>query len=309
LKRTAFISHPDCRLHALLPGHPECPERLDAIAAQLAADGLVERLAAYDAPIATTAQLEAVHEPGYVRRIFERAPAHGLVELDPDTYMGPHTLTAALRAAGAVVLATDLVLAGEVDTAFCNVRPPGHHAERAQAMGFCVFNNIAVGAAHALRTHGLQRVAIIDFDVHHGNGTEEIFRNEPRVLMCSTYQYPLYPYIVGAMEPGHMINVPLSPGAGSAALRAAVTEQWLPELERFAPQIIFVSAGFDAHRDDPLASLTFTDADFQWVTATLLEVADRHAGGRMVCSLEGGYALGALGRSAAACTRALLGVA
>jgi len=291
----------------MLPGHPECPERLDAIAQRLAADGLIERLAAYDAPIATTAQLEAVHEPRYVRRIFERAPAHGLVELDPDTYMGPHTLTAALRAAGAVVLATDLVLAGEVATAFCSVRPPGHHAERAQAMGFCVFNNIAVGAAHALRAHGLQRVAIIDFDVHHGNGTEEIFRDEPRVLMCSTYQYPLYPYIVGSMVPGHMVNVPLAPGTGSAALRAAVTEQWLPELEDFAPQMIFVSAGFDAHRDDPLASLTFTDEDFEWVTATLLEVADRHANGRLVCSLEGGYALGALGRSAAACTRALLG--
>ena len=239
--------------------------------------------------------------------VLQRAPAHGLVELDPDTYMGPHTLTAALRAAGAVVLATDLVLAGEATTAFCSVRPPGHHAERAQAMGFCVFNNIAVGAAHALRAHGLERIAIIDFDVHHGNGTEAIFRNEPRVLMCSTYQYPLYPYVVGAMEPGHMVNVPLPPGAGGAALRAAVEKQWLPELERFAPQLILVSAGFDAHRDDPLASLTFTDGDFGWVTATLLEVAERHAGGRLVCSLEGGYALHALGRSAAACARALLG--
>ena len=170
-----------------------------------------------------------------------------------------------------------------------------------------MFNSVAVGAAHAMRTHGLERLAIIDFDVHHGNGTEAIFRDEPRVLMCSTYQYPLYPYVVGMMVPGHMVNVPLAPGAGGAALRAAVEGHWLPELERFAPQLILVSAGFDAHRDDPLASLTFTEQDFEWVTAALLGVAERHAGGRLICSLEGGYALSALGRSAAACVRALLG--
>jgi acetoin utilization deacetylase AcuC-like enzyme len=307
LTRTAYITHSDCHRHEMLPGHPECPERLDAIAERLAHEGLLERLDAREAPLATTAQLEDAHDADYVRGVFQRAPAHGLVELDPDTYMGPHTLAAALRAAGAVVLATDLVLGGEATTAFCSVRPPGHHAERAQAMGFCVFNNVAVGAAHAMRTHGLERVAIIDFDVHHGNGTEAIFRDEPRVLMCSTYQYPLYPYVIGLMAPGHMVNVPLAPGAGGAALRAAVAGHWLPELERFAPQLILVSAGFDAHRDDPLASLTFTELDFEWVTATLLDVAQRHAGGRLICSLEGGYALGALGRSAAACVRALLG--
>jgi acetoin utilization deacetylase AcuC-like enzyme len=305
VKRTALITHGDCLLHAMLPGHPECPERLSAIERQLAADGLLDGLVAREAPLATAAQLERVHDAGYVRGIFARAPVHGLVEIDPDTYMGPHSLNAALRAAGAVVLATDLVIAGEVANAFCNVRPPGHHAERSQAMGFCLFNSIAVGAAHALEAHGLERVAIIDFDVHHGNGTEAIFRHEPRVLMCSTYQYPLYPYVVGLMQPGHMVNVPLSPGAGGTALRRAVIEQWLPELERFAPQLIYVSAGFDAHRDDPLASLTFVEDDFEWVTAALVDVAGRHARGHIVCALEGGYALHALGRSATACVRAL----
>jgi acetoin utilization deacetylase AcuC-like enzyme len=293
----------------MLPGHPECPERLGAIEEQLDADGLLERLAVFQAPAATPVQLEAVHDPAYVRRIFSRAPAHGLIEIDPDTYMGPHTLAAAVRAAGAVVEATDLVLGGEVASAFCSVRPPGHHAERAQAMGFCLFNNVAVGAAHALRAHGLERVAIIDFDVHHGNGTEQIFRDEPRVLMCSTYQYPLYPYVIAAMEPGHMVNVPLPPGAGGPELRAAVREQWLPALDRFAPQLILVSAGFDAHRDDPLASLEFTEEDYAWLTAVLVEVAQRHARGRVICSLEGGYALAALGRSASACVRALMGAA
>jgi acetoin utilization deacetylase AcuC-like enzyme len=176
-------------------------------------------------------------------------------------------------------------------------------------MGFCFFNNVAVGAAHAMREHGLERVAVIDFDVHHGNGTEAIFRAEPRVLMCSTYQYPLYPYVVGAMESGHMVNVPLAPGAGGSELRAAVREHWLPELERFAPQLIYVSAGFDAHREDPLASLDFVEDDYRWLTSTLLDVSDRHAGGRIVFALEGGYALDALGRSVAACVRVLLGAA
>jgi N-dimethylarginine dimethylaminohydrolase len=214
LKRTALITHGDCLLHAMLPGHPECPERLSTIERQLAADGLLAALVPREAPLATQAQLERVHDAAYVRGIFSRSPAHGLVELDPDTWMGPHSLNAALRAAGGVVLATELVIGGQVANAFCNVRPPGHHAERAQAMGFCLFNSIAVGAAHALDAHGLERVAVIDFDVHHGNGTEAIFRDEPRVLMCSTYQYPLYPYVVGLMQPGHMVNVPLSPGAG-----------------------------------------------------------------------------------------------
>ena len=309
MRRTAFVTHADCRLHAMLPGHPECPERLDHIEERLASEGLLESVVRYEAPLADSAQLEGAHAAEHVRRIFERAPAHGLVEIDPDTYMGPHSLAAALRAAGGVLLATDLVLSGEVSNAFCSVRPPGHHAELAQAMGFCLFNNVAVGAAHAMLEHGLERVAVIDFDVHHGNGTEAIFRNDPRVLMCSTYQYPLYPYVLGAMERGHMVNVPLPPGADGGELRAAVHEHWLPELEAFAPQLIYVSAGFDAHREDPLASLNFVEDDYRWVTNALLEVADRHAAGRMVFALEGGYALDALGRSVAACVRALLGAA
>jgi acetoin utilization deacetylase AcuC-like enzyme len=292
----------------MLPGHPECPERLQAIEECLHETGLHPWVAPYLAPAATFEHLAAVHDPAYVRRIQALAPAHGLVELDPDTYMCPHTLPAALRAAGANVLATDLLLRGDADNAFCAVRPPGHHAERARAMGFCLFNNVAVGAAHAL-AHGLERVAIVDFDVHHGNGTEQIFRNEPRVLMCSTYQYPLYPFVLGANEPGRFVNVALPPGAGGAALRAAVEREWVPALEAFGPQLVYVSAGFDAHREDPLASLAFTEEDYRWLTAVLLEVADRHAGGRIVFTLEGGYALGALARSAAACVRALLGVA
>jgi acetoin utilization deacetylase AcuC-like enzyme len=296
---TAYITHPSFLLHDMGPYHPECPERLGAIRDRFAALGVDKRLVHHTAPAATRAQLARVHGQDYIDGIEAASPDSGLHYLDPDTALCPQSLTAVRHAAGAAVKAVDLVVSGEVANAFCAVRPPGHHAERNRAMGFCVFNNIAVAAAHALGAHGLSRVAIVDFDVHHGNGTEEIFADDPRVLMVGTFQYPLYPY--SGVEPlgPNMHNVPLSPGSGSDAFRAAVRDHWLPVLEAHKPELILVSAGFDAHRDDPLAGLEFEDDDFAWVTRELVDVARRHAGGRIVSSLEGGYALGALGRSAA----------
>jgi acetoin utilization deacetylase AcuC-like enzyme len=214
--------------------------------------------------------------------------------------MNPHTMKAAKRAAGAAVLATDMVIKGEAEVAFCSVRPPGHHAERARAMGFCLFNNVAVAAAHALEGHGLKRVAIVDFDVHHGNGTEDIFQDDPRVLMVSTFQHPFYPYsgIEGRSE--RMVNIPLAAHSGSREFRDAVERHWLPALDAFRPEMLFVSAGFDAHRDDDMAMLNLVEADYAWVTERIKEAAGRTGGGRIVSVLEGGYELHALGRSVAA---------
>ena len=296
----ALISHAACRLHQMAPGHPEQPARVSVIAEELRARGLHDFLAHYEAPRATDEQLARVHPPGYIELIRSRAPAAGLEQLDPDTAMCPDTLEAALRAAGSNVLAVDLVMSGRARRAFCNVRPPGHHAERARAMGFCFFNNVAVGAAHALERHGLERVAILDFDVHLGNGTEDVFRDDGRVLLCSLYQYPLYPDMDPPSVPGHIVNCPLPAGSGSEVFRAVVSEQWLPALEAFAPQMIFVSAGFDAHAADPLAGLRLATEDYGWVTDAACAVADRHAGGRVVSTLEGGYDLSALAASAAA---------
>jgi acetoin utilization deacetylase AcuC-like enzyme len=277
--------------------HPECPERLTAIEDQLIASGIGQFLARYEAPLATDAQLERVHPPEYVQAIRGAAPREGTVHLDPDTAMNPHSLQAALRAAGAAVLATDLVMRGEAEAAFCSVRPPGHHACRARPMGFCIFNNVAVAALHALEAHGLERVAVIDFDVHHGNGTEDIFAGDPRVLMASTFQHPFYPYS-GTEDPAsNMVNVPLAAGAGSAQFRAAVADAWIPALDRFRPELIVFSAGFDAHAEDDMAMLRFTDQDYAWVTREVKAVAGRHCAGRVVSMLEGGYALSALGRS------------
>jgi acetoin utilization deacetylase AcuC-like enzyme len=305
---TAYITHPDCRLHAMGRHHPECPERLEAIQDQLIASGVIGYLAEYDAPLATREQLTRVHDAGYVDAVEGAAPASGIVHLDPDTAMNLHSYTAALRAAGAAVLATDLVLEGRADNAFCSVRPPGHHAEHGRAMGFCFFNNAAVGAAHALAVHGLERVAVADFDVHHGNGTEDIFRDDERVLMVSTFQHPFYPYsgIDGRSE--RMVNVPLAAYTDGAGFKQAVESCWLPALERFRPQAIFVSAGFDAHREDDMASLGLVEADYAWVTGQIMQVADRHAGGRVVSMLEGGYNLSALGRSVVTHLRVLAGI-
>lgn len=302
---TALLSHPACRAHQMGAGHPECPERVSVIHDRLVALGLMDFLHQEAAPAATRADLERAHTPRHVAEIFSLAPRQGLVPVDADTLMGPGSLEAALRAAGAVLRATELVLSGQATNAFCNVRPPGHHATRDAAMGFCLFNNVAVGAAHALAA-GLQRVAIVDFDVHHGNGTEDIFRDEPRVLFCSSYQHPFYPFDGAPTIPGHLVNTPLPAGAGSDAFRAAVSDHWLPALEDFRPEMVFVSAGFDAHAADPLADLRLQDADYAWVTAEIVALARHHAAGRIVSTLEGGYDLEALARSAALHVRALM---
>jgi acetoin utilization deacetylase AcuC-like enzyme len=295
---TAFITHADCLKHDMGAHHPERPARLTAIEDQLIASGVGQHLTRFEAPLATDEQLARVHPPDYVQAIRDAAPRSGTVHLDPDTAMNPYTLQAALRAAGAAVLAVDLVLQKKANTAFCAVRPPGHHACRTRPMGFCIFNNVAVAARHAQAAHGLERVAVIDFDVHHGNGTEDIFEGDESVLMASTFQHPFYPYSGTDSPASNMVNVPLPAGAGSREFRQAVQQEWIPALEDFAPQLIIFSAGFDAHAEDDMAMLRFGDADYGWVTEQLKAVAERHAGGRMVSMLEGGYALSALGRSA-----------
>jgi acetoin utilization deacetylase AcuC-like enzyme len=302
-----IITHHECLLHDAGPHHPECPARLGAIDDQLIASGLNMFMRHFDAPAASREQLERVHEPAYVDGVFEAAPEQGIVHLDGDTAMCPGTLKAALRAAGAAVEAVDLVMAGDLQIAFCSVRPPGHHAERARAMGFCFFNNVAVGAAHALERHGLERVAILDFDVHHGNGTEDIFRGDPRVLFCSTFQHPLYPHTGEHPSGPNVINVPLSAGTTGPVFHQAVYENWLPALEDFKPQLILVSAGFDAHLEDDMAGLALREDDYRWVSDRIREMANRHAQGRVVSVLEGGYELHALGRSVAAHIDALIG--
>ena len=302
----AFISHPDCALHEMGAGHPECPQRLSAIQDQLLASRMELALRHLEAPLASREQLCLAHDPAYVDRIFRSAPREGYLRLDPDTLMNPHSLAAARRAAGAVILAVDTVMEGGIPQAFCAVRPPGHHAEHDRAMGFCIFNNVAVGAAHALHQHRLQRVAIVDFDVHHGNGTEDIFTEDTRVLFCSSFQHPFYPYSDLETNPAQTVHAPLPAGSGGAAFRRAVEEHWLPRLEAFAPQLLLISAGFDAHAEDEMAGLMLVESDYHWVTRQLLALARRHCEGRMVSTLEGGYALGALGRSVVAHLDALL---
>jgi len=305
---TAYITHPLCLKHDMGSYHPESPARIQAIEDQLIAAGVMDQLQCHEAPEATREQLVRAHAADYVDFIAANAPQHGIVELDPDTSMNPFSYPAALRAAGAVVLGVDLVMAGKAENAFCNIRPPGHHAERANAMGFCIFNNVAVGVAHALAHHGLKRVAIADFDVHHGNGTENIFHDDPRVMLCSTFQHPFYPYRGADSGNDHIINVPLPAGTDGAGFRAAVTQHWLPALERFQPELVMFSAGFDAHRDDDMAMLRLTEADYEWVTKEVKRIADKYAHGRIVSALEGGYELHALGRSALAHVRVLSGL-
>ena len=297
---TAFISHPDCLLHEMGPYHPERPARLKAIEDELTASGLMDKLVRHIAPRVTFEQLNRVHAAEYIASLDAKAPAAGIVYLDLDTAMNPHSLKAAYRAAGAVVLAVDLVIGKNSENAFCSVRPPGHHAGRDQAMGFCFFNNIAVGIAHAIQVHALERIAVVDFDVHHGNGTEDIFRDDPRVMMVSTFQHPFYPYSGITGGSGHMVNIPLAAGSDGEKFRAVVSQFWLPALQKFKPQMLFISAGFDAHQDDDLASLNLLEADYAWVTGQIKAIAREHAQNRIVSSLEGGYALPALGRSVAA---------
>lgn len=304
---SAYITHPDCTRHEMGPHHPECPERLGAINDMLLTKGLLDYMAPYDAEPATVDQLERAHAALYVQELIAASPTEGYHHVDPDTSMNPHTLQAALRAAGAVVQATDLVLGGKAPSAFCNVRPPGHHAERDSAQGFCFFNNVAVGIRHALDVHGLQRVALIDFDVHHANGSEDILMGDERVLMCSIYEKGLFPDSGESHDGPNMVNVGLPARMGSDAFREAVLEQWLPALDAFAPQLIYVSAGFDAHREDDMGNLALVEADYAWVTQQIMRLADRHCRGRVISCLEGGYALSALARSTAAHVRSLIG--
>ncbi len=280
--------------------HPESPARITAIINALKSSGTYAKLQVHEAPLATDEELQRVHSQQYIQYIRSVAPKAGLVRLDPDTAMGPVSLSAALHASGAVILATDLVMTGKADNAFCCVRPPGHHAGKESAAGFCIFNHIAVGVAHAIARHGIERAAIIDFDVHHGNGTEDIFKDNPRVMLCSTFQHPFYPGSGADTRTDRMINVPLAAGTDGKGFRKAVEEQFAPALARFKPQMVFVSAGFDAHVDDPLAQLGLVKDDYIWVTEFIKDVASKHAKGHIVSTLEGGYQLTALAECATA---------
>jgi len=279
---------------------------LYAIEDQLIASGLDTVLRYVDAPLASDEQLLRAHSRNHVEAIRAAVPESGYARLDPDTVVSPKSLLAAYRAAGSVVAAVDLVMGGEMESAFCGVRPPGHHAERSRAMGFCLFNNIAVGAAHALEAYGLERIAIVDFDVHHGNGTEDIFQDESRVLFCSTFQHPFFPFTQLLENAPNRISVPLEATAKSDEFRAAVSDHWLPALEAFQPELVFVSAGFDAHRDDDMSHVSLTDADFEWVSERIVEIANQSASGRIVSVLEGGYELKSLARCVDAHIRVLM---
>lgn len=302
-----IITHPSCLKHDPGPGHPECPQRLLAVLAAIEQPRFA-RIARVLAPQASVEQLARVHAPELIERVFAAAPEHGTVRLDPDTAMSVDSLDAALRAAGAACVAVDAVMRGKNKRAFCAVRPPGHHATAARAMGFCLFNSVAVGVAHALAAHALDRVALVDFDVHHGNGSQDIFWHEARVLFTSSHESALYPGSGSPSERGaarNIMNRALAPGSGSAEFRAVYTDHILPAIGRFEPQLIVISAGFDAHRLDPLANLNLDADDYAWVTGELVQLAKRHAHGRIVSSLEGGYSLSGLNSSVAAHLHAL----
>jgi acetoin utilization deacetylase AcuC-like enzyme len=305
---TLLIAHPACLNHLTPPGHPERPDRLRAIEAVLENEKF-STLAREQAPMAELETVALAHPMEYVEAIREAAPREGMVALDGDTSMSSGSLEAALRAAGGAVLAVDEVVGKKAANAFVTVRPPGHHAETARPMGFCLFNNVAVAARHAQRKYGLGRVAIIDYDVHHGNGTQEIFWSDPTVMYCSTHQMPLYPGTGAKSERGdhdNIVNAPLRAGDGGEQFRAAMNETILPRIEAFGPDLVIISSGFDAHIRDPLASLNFIEEDFAWATKKLMELADRKAGGRVISVLEGGYDLQGLAGSVAAHVTALM---
>lgn len=301
-----YISHPDCFNHDTGSVHPESAARLWAIEDALLSSGLDLALRRVDAPLATRDQLLRVHSAELLAQLAAAVPEAGIHWLDFDTAIGPVSLTAAYRAAGACVEGVDLLLSGATQTVFCGVRPPGHHAERNRAMGSCLLNNVAVAAAHALEAHGLERVAIVDFDVHYGNGTEDILGADPRVLFCSVYQPDAYPQTAAVAKSNHIIKVPLAASSGGAELGAAVEEHWLPALDDFAPQLLLISAGFDGHAEDDLGQWNLLESDYSWLTAVLRGVAERHTQGRILSVLEGGYEPHALGRSVVAHLKALL---
>lgn len=300
---TGFYTHASCKRHEMGSWHPESPQRLQAIEDQLIASRIDHFLEHREAPAAQAEDIARVHSGSAIRRVRDNVPQEGgpgYFALDGDTTLNAHSWQAALHAAGAAVAATDAVIAGELANAFCAVRPPGHHATPNEAMGFCLFNNVAIAARHALSVHGLERVAIVDFDVHHGNGTEAAFVGEPRVLMVSFFQHPLYPYTGTADIGANAVNVPVPARSGGDVIRQVVNEKWLPALHAHRPQMLFISAGFDAHREDDLGQLGLVEADYAWITRQLMAVADQYAGGRIVSCLEGGYNLSALGRSVVA---------
>ena len=301
-----IISNGDCRLHEMGASHPEQPARLDAIEEQLAASGLQDSVSRYQAPPVTREQLDAAHDPRYIELVYENAPQEGMVWLDGDTAMNPHSLPAAEYAAGAAVMGVDLVMKGDANQVFCPVRPPGHHAVRRGAMGFCIFSNVAIAAYHAINHWNLERVAIVDFDVHHGNGTEDIVSGDERILFCSSFQHPFYPGTGADTDVPNIINMPLPAGSDGAAFRKVWQEQCLPRVESFAPQLILVSAGFDAHRADQLAMLQLVEEDYSWITRELVRLAGLSADGRIVSCLEGGYNLQALASSVESHLRVLL---
>lgn len=310
---TAFYTHADCKLHDMGDWHPESPARLQAIEDQLIASRIEGFLCYRDAPLATDAMILRVHAAAALALVRDHLPgaaagANATYPIDADTAINAHSLQAALRAAGAAVAATDAVMAGEIENAFCAIRPPGHHARPSTPMGFCLFNNVAIAAQHAMAEHALERVAIVDFDVHHGNGTEEAFRDDPRVLMASFFQHPFYPFSGagdGAPVRPNMLNMPLPAYSGGDVVRRLVTDTWLPALHAHRPQMIFISAGFDAHREDDIGQMGLVEADYVWITRQIMAVAAEHAQGRIVSCLEGGYNLSALGRSVAAHVKAL----
>jgi acetoin utilization deacetylase AcuC-like enzyme len=304
---TLLLTHPTCLLHDTGFGHPERADRLRAIEDALS-DSAFAALIRERAPRADLAAIDRVHVPGYVEAIHAAIPERELAWLDPDTVVSPDSFEAALRASGAAIHAVDQVMSGAVQNAFCAVRPPGHHAEPNRPMGFCLFNNVAIAALHARAAHGAERVAVIDFDVHHGNGTQDAFWSDKDLFSGSTHQMPLFPGTGAPSETGvgNIINAPLKPGDGGEQFRAAFLSRILPALDVFAPDMLLVSAGFDAHRDDPLAQIELLEPDFAWVTEKLLEAADKHCLGRVVSTLEGGYDLGALGRSVAVHVQTLM---
>jgi acetoin utilization deacetylase AcuC-like enzyme len=314
---TGYFTHPDCRKHEMGPGHPECPERLDAIEDRLLISGVGDALDRREAPIAPLGDIELAHGRMHVvslrglsdvlkEDINAGGPSHS--QVDPDTSLNVHTWDAALRAAGAALAATDAVMAGELENAFCAVRPPGHHACRDKAMGFCFLNNVAIAAKYALERHGLKRVAIVDFDVHHGNGTEDIVAGDKRILMVSFYQHPFYPMDWPLSNAGNLVNLPVPAYTKGMDIRELIESMWIPRLEAFKPQMIFISAGFDAHREDDMGQMGLVEQDYAWITSRIKDVARRHAKGRIVSCLEGGYALSALARSVEAHIRVLADV-
>ena len=314
MKKTGYFSHPDCRKHEMGEGHPECPERLDAIEDRLLITGVADALDRREAPEAPLADLELAHGRMHIAAI--RGLTDGLrdemaaggprhAQIDPDTCINVYSWNAALRAAGAALAATDAVMAGELRNAFCAIRPPGHHACRDRSMGFCIFNNVAIAARYALERHGLKRVAIVDFDVHHGNGTENIVAGDQRILMVSFFQHPFYPEGGSRSHASNLLNVPVPAYTKGPQIREMVTKHWLPRLEAYRPEMIFISAGFDAHREDELGQMGLVEQDFAWITEQIKAIADRHAQGRIVSCLEGGYNLDALSRSVEAHVRVL----